>query len=245
MAPAAEKARSITPFFSSIDKMLGDLTKEIPPESKIITLVVTTMKGLCGATNNNLMRTLLKQNLENHKFIIWGDKGCGALENSRLYKNQVLFSAHPNSKHTAAFQEIGTFVDQVMKQDYDYIRLYFNAMESKGFQASIQQIWIPSYAKIREEKAVQYMNKFTLDSQYSDEMLLGLHEYHITSAMNYAVYQNQAVEMFNRRNSMENASKNAKELVRKLTLLYNRGRQTSITTELCEITAGKAALEEN
>lgn len=54
----------------------------------------------------------------------------------------------------------------------------------------------------------------------------------------------QAVEMFNRRNAMDNASKNAKEISAKLTILYNRVRQAAITTELCEITAGAAAVDE-
>jgi len=75
-------------------------------------------------------------------------------------------------------------------------------------------------------------------------LLASVAEFLVASGVNYACFQNQAVEIFSRRNSMDNATKNAKEVAKKLQLKFNRERQAMITTELGEITSGAAAVDE-
>jgi len=211
-------------------------------ELKLVTLVICTDKGLCGSTNNNLTRSLIKTDLSKHTIIIWGDKGCGAFENSQ-YKLNVKWSAHPNPKGGLTFIEISTVVEQLLKEDFDGIRVVFNRMLRPG-TPSIDSLYIPSYKTLAGDAAKDALVKYEIEATSADELLLNLNEYHLTAALNYATFHNQAVEMFNRRNAMDNASKNAKEISLKLTMLYNRVRQAAITTELCEITAGAAAVDE-
>jgi len=124
--------------------------EEPKPEESVLTLVVSTDKGLCGATNNGLTRALLKQDMSRHSLVVWGDKGCGAFERSH-YKDQVLFSAHPNQKTTLSFIEVSTVVDRlVSKKDYDVIRVVFNKMITSSSPA-ISYLYLPTQKKILAE----------------------------------------------------------------------------------------------
>ena len=114
LGPAQAKAKAVSPFFLSINKIIGDLAQP-KPESKILTLVICTDKGLCGATNNAMTRNLLKEDLTGNTIVIWGDKGCAAFERSR-YKEQVVFSAHPSQKQVLSYIDISTVVDRLMKE---------------------------------------------------------------------------------------------------------------------------------
>jgi F-type H+-transporting ATPase subunit gamma len=242
MIPAQQKAAAISPFFTSMTKPFGALLDEPKPDENVLTLVISTDKGLCGATNNGLSRALLKQDLSKHSIVVWGDKGCGAFERS-LFKENVYFSAHPNQKTVLSFIEVSTVVDRlVAKKDYDVLRIAFNKMLTPS-SPGITYLYLPSQKKFLNE-AKNHLVKYELEATSQEELLNSLNEYFISAAVNYACFHNQAVEMFARRNSMDNATKNAKEVGRVLQIKFNRERQAMITTELGEITSGAAAVDE-
>jgi len=242
LIPAQIKAQAVSPFFLTMQKTFNLLTSEPKENEKVLTLVVCTDKGLCGSTNNGLTRALLKQDLSNHFIAVWGDKGCGAFERSP-YKMNVAFSAHPNQKGALSFIEISTVVERVLKMDFDVIRIAFNKMLSAA-SPGIAYLNLPSLRKLRSEEAQAVLAKYEVEATSAEELLTSLTEYFISAGLNYACFHNQAVEMFARRNSMDNATKNAKEVGRKLQIRFNRERQAMITTELGEITSGAAAVDE-
>jgi len=242
MVPAQQKAAAVTPFFKTMAKVFDSIPHEPKEGDKVLTLIISTDKGLCGSTNNGLTRTLLKQNLASHGIVIWGDKACGAMERS-AYNGNVAFSAHPNQKTILSFIEVSTVVERLVKLDFDYLRIAYNKMVSSSSPA-IDYLYIPSQKKLVSNEGKASLVKFEMESTASDELLISVSEYFLSAAVNYACFQNQAVEIFARRNSMDNATKNAKEVGRKLQLKYNRERQAMITTELGEITSGAAAVDE-
>jgi len=126
-------------------------------------------------------------------------------------------------------------------QTYDAIRIIFNKMISSA-SAEISQLFLPSLKTLDGENARNFLMPYELEATASDELIANLNEFHICSALNYAMTQNQAVELFQRRNSMENATKNAKEIQAKINLKYNKARQAMITNELSEIVSGAAAV---
>jgi len=242
MIPAQQKAASISPFFTTLQKPLGSLCDEPRADESVLTIVISTDKGLCGATNNGLSRALLKQDMSKGSIVIWGDKGCGAFERS-LFKENVAFSAHPNQKTVLSFIEVSTVVDRLVAQkDYDVMRVAFNKMLTPS-SPGISYLNLPSQKKFVNE-AKNNLVKYELESTSSDELLHSLSEFIISAGINYACFHNQAVEMFARRNSMDNATKNAKEVGKVLQIKFNRERQAMITTELGEITSGAAAVDE-
>jgi len=242
MVGAQQKAAAISPFFTTMQRPFGQMLDEPKPDESVLTLVISTDKGLCGSTNNGLTRTLLKQDLSKHSIVVWGDKGCGAFERSN-FKENVAFSAHPNQKAVLNFIEVSTVVDRlVARKDYDVLRIAFNKMVTAS-SPSITYLHLPSQKKFIAEARTQLV-KYELESTSSEELLASLSEYFISAAVNYACFHNQAVEIFARRNSMDNATKNAKEVGKVLQIKFNRERQAMITTELGEITSGAAAVDE-
>jgi len=241
--PAAQsKAAAVSPFFQSIYRTFDFLQNQPKEGQKVLTLVICTDKGLCGSTNNGLTRTLLKENLSNDSIVIWGDKGVGAFERS-VYKPNVIFSAHPNQKTILSFIEISTVVDKLMQYDFDVLRIAYNKMVTVS-TPGIDYLYVPTFKTLSTPEAIDKFSNYEIEATNSEEILQSLAEYSLSAAINYACFHNQNVELFARRNSMDNASKNAKEVGTKLTIKFNRERQAIITTELGEITSGAAAVDE-
>jgi len=242
MIAAQQRAAAVSPFFTSMAKTFESVTGEPKAGEKVLTLVISTDKGLCGSTNNGLSRALLKQDLGAHGLVIWGDKGCGAFERS-VYKNQVAFSAHPNTKLVLSFIEVSTVVERILTLDFDVLRIAYNRMISTS-SPSIDYLYLPSLKRLTSDEAKSALIKYEIEATADEELMTSVSEFLISAGVNYACFHNQAVEIFARRNSMDNATKNAKEVGRKLQLKYNRERQALITTELGEITSGAAAVDE-
>lgn len=241
--PAAQiRAEQSSPFFTTMNKGFEGLDESVrAPGQKVLTIIIYTDKGLCGATNNAISRMLMKEELDNTSVIIFGEKGCGAFANGR-HRNKVAFSAHPSLKATLSYTEISTVVSKALADEsYDAIRIIYNTMIGVA-SAEITELWVPSIHTLDGENARNFLLPYELEATSSDEMLQNLNEFHVCSAINYACTQNAAVELFQRRNSMENASKNAKDVDAKIGLKYNKARQAMITTELSEIVSGAAAV---
>jgi len=238
LTAAQAKAKSVSPFFLSLQKTFSQLKPQ--PDSKILMLVICTDKGLCGSTNNAMNRSLLKEDHSNASIVIWGDKGCGAFERSK-FKHNVLFSAHPSQKFPLSYLEIATITERLSQQNYDFLRVVFNRMVTSS-SPEVSNIYVPSFKTFVNNRNT--FNVYETEGNNYDEMYHNLAEFYLSSALTYACFQNQSVETFARRNSMDNASKNAKKVGQNLNLKYNRERQAIITTELGEITSGAAAVEE-
>ena len=114
--------------------------------------------------------------------------------------------------------------------------------------------WIncPNFASLAEAKAdaadgddgvPEYLQDYELEPENKVEALQNLYEFSVASTVLWAMLEGGASEESSRMQAMENASKNAGEIIEGLTLKYNRARQAAITTELIEIISGAAALE--
>ncbi len=191
MNPMQAKAVSVSPFFDTMQKTFEPLVEVLraQADTKIITLVGTSMlgfvgwfpriplpyivsvtsdKGLCGGTNNNITRMLLKEDLSEQDIIIWGDKGCGAFENSK-YNVNVKFSAHPDVKNPVSFIDAGAFAEKVEAievrcvpwqlmciclclQGFDLIRVVYNKMLRPGV-SEIVTMYLPTLSSIISPEA--------------------------------------------------------------------------------------------
>jgi len=241
---ALAKAARVAPFFESMEDSIGDLVTKLREDSEreILTVVIYTDKGLCGSTNNQISRMLDKETLNKQKVVVWGEKGTSAFEKSK-HASKVLFSAHPAGKNPLTWAEATAVSAAMLEEHFDLVRIIYNKMIGAG-SYEIKEIWLPSLSTLESENAKEFLSPYEIEAVATDELLLSLNEYQITAALNYCHFHNVAVEFFSRRNSMENASKNAAEVGKKLNLLYNKARQAAITTELGEIVSGAAAVDE-
>jgi len=241
---AQEKAAQVDPFFKSLDTALKPVTESLVAKESdldISTIIIYTDRGLCGPCNNGINRLLDKESLSNQNIIVWGEKGVSGFEKSK-HKSKVVFSCHPNLKTPLSFLEVTNFVSKVLEKECDLYRIVFNKMNGPN-SSDIDEIWIPSLKQLDVQTARELLVRYEIEAVSVDEILHNLHEYHLSAAVNYAIFQNLAVELFQRRNSMQNASQNAKDVVQKIKLKYNKARQSMITTELSEIVSGAAAVD--
>lgn len=235
----AKAAWTAAPFFTSLQPFTDKLPENKNENKKILTVMVTSNRGLCGPLNAGLIREVLRSPefpKSSHVFI-YGDKGATALEKRSGENDKVFASAHPG--RVFSYPEIASAAERVAKEDYDEVNIIFNKFVNMNVFA-LANVRIPSHKYLIENaKAVDYEY-----DENKNELFRNFHEHQLSAALNYAVWQNNASETLSRRNAMDNASKNCQELKKKLNIIFNKLRQAIITTELIEVTVGAVAVEE-
>jgi F-type H+-transporting ATPase subunit gamma len=124
--------------------------------------------------------------------------------------------------------------------DYDAVVIIYNAFNNAATYNQYYKVIKPFAGEGDDEPMLAY--EFEPDTK--SEVMTDLHEYLLTSQIYHSLMDGAAAEQGSRMTAMENASKNAGEMIETLTLQYNRARQSRITTELIEIISGASALED-
>ena len=217
--------------------------------SKRAVVLVSTDKGLCGALNSNLTREAAKFDKDTTVFVCAGKKGA-----QFIARNKRKLAAEFTYKDAPLFAEaraISKFVQEMYsKGEVDRVDILFTNFistlnqkpeakqllpigELKGVQAGIPHGESPALAK----SSVEF-----LFEPGADQVLGAL----LPHALNFQIYQilleAKASEQSSRMVAMKNATDNAKQLIKDLTLEYNKLRQANITKELLEITTAQMAL---
>ena len=259
---AQENAEKGRPYSQKMQNIILNLTKSInDPQNapkllvgtgkdKIyLCVVLTADRGLCGGFNSNickLAKTNFKKILSEGKelkIITVGTKGLDQIR--REYGKYVIKKFSFKNKKQITFTEaetIGNEIINLFKQDqFDKCILFFNNFKNVITQIPQAQQIIPaennSSKKEEEENSIFY--EFEPDE---DEILEDLLPKNISTQVFKAFLENAASEQGSRMTAMDNATRNAGELVDKLTINYNRSRQASITKELIEIISGAESL---
>ena len=230
----------------SIAKVLANETylhkKKTPVTVKKTMLVpITTDKGLCGGTNSNIVREVKNMVLpdrSSYKVFVVGDKGSVALARPLP---DVMEYAVTNVTNPMNFPTAAAIANQVLANanDCERITLIYNE-----FKNVISQVQRKADLMTRNE----FLNTFKYIVKHDpEESEIGptsqfFYEFYLASAFYHAILNNIASEQSARMNAMENASKNAGEILDSLTLDYNKARQAKITMELCEIISGASAV---
>ena len=259
---AQENAEKGRPYSQKMQNIILNLTKSInDPQNapkllvgtgkdKIyLCVVLTADRGLCGGFNSNickLAKTNFKKILSEGKelkIITVGTKGLDQI--TREYGKYIIKKFSFKNKKQITFTEaetIGNEIINLFKQDqFDKCILFFNNFKNVITQIPQAQQIIPaennSSKKEEEENPIFY--EFEPDE---DEILEDLLPKNISTQVFKAFLENAASEQGSRMTAMDNATRNAGELVDKLTINYNRSRQASITKELIEIISGAESL---
>jgi F-type H+-transporting ATPase subunit gamma len=210
-----------------------------PAENLII--VMTTDKGLCGGVNTILTRMVrqmcAKLDLEGKKYelIVCGEKGRSQL---RRHLGDKISISVTERVMPYPFELAAALANDTLGRDFDGVHVVFNK-----FVSAIQ--YTPSIKSMEPllDNNADSLNGYGMIPRKHPETLLNLYEYTLATHIYHALLENATSEQSSRMGAMENASKNASEMIDKLTLQYNRARQSRITTELIEIISGASALE--
>jgi F-type H+-transporting ATPase subunit gamma len=202
---------------------------------------MTTDKGLCGGVNSILSR-MTKQLLskldtqgKSYELFVLGEKGRSQLR--RVYGDKFVAAA-TDRLAPYNFELASAFAQDALSAQFDAVHLVYNEFKSAiAYTPSIKSI-TPMV-----DPATPSLYQFDVEPDNDPETLANFFEYTLATQIFHSLLENATSEQSSRMNAMENASKNAGEMIHKLTLQYNRARQARITTELIEIISGASALK--
>ena len=259
---AQESAEQGRPYSEKMQNIISNLIRSINDptnapkllvgtgEDKIhLCVVMTADRGLCGGFNSNickLAKTYFKKALKDGKelkIITVGSKGLDQLK--REYNKFIIEKISFKDKKNISFleaDEIGKkIINLFEKKQFDKCILFFNNFKNVITQIpQAQQIVPTEILDIKNEKDQQ--KAFYEFEPDEDEILYDLLPKNISTQVFKAFLENAASEQGSRMTAMDNATRNAGDLVDKLTINYNRSRQASITKELIEIISGAESL---
>lgn len=216
-------------------------TQDIHDASEFI-VPLSSDRGLCGGINSGIVREikgyLKDKNRAKFRLLPVGDKATIALMRPfpDIMKSSISDTGSPTNYPT-----VMGISEQIQRQadGYDKIVIYYNEFRSAISYVIRRMELMPRKRFLDTMKFARLYNQSRPDKNTSNP---ALYELYLTSNLWVAMLNNAASEQSARMNAMENASKNAREIVEDLNLLYNKARQARITMELCEIISGASAL---
>ncbi|MRJ02804.1 MAG: F0F1 ATP synthase subunit gamma [Epsilonproteobacteria bacterium] len=218
---------------------------ELPAVVDII--FITADKGLCGGFNFQTIKTVRNLIADYEKrgskvrLKAIGKKGIEffRFQGYPLESAVVGLSSSPDYKRAAQFIE--TTVQEFLEGESDKVVLVHNGYKNMITQEMKQIDLLP--IDITAFKDVEVTSMMELEPDEGEKVLESLINKYIEFNMYYALIDSLAAEHSARMQAMDAATKNAKEMVEKLTISYNKARQESITTELIEIISGMEAMK--
>ncbi|KAI6126814.1 ATP synthase F1 gamma [Pisolithus sp. B1] len=218
----AQRAMQAGKQYGSANSEIFQHTPPETPSKRKLFVVVSSDKGLCGGIHSSVSKATRRALAEPDQadpaspVMVIGDKSKAQL--SRVLSQNMTMSFNQIGRDIPTFADAAGVADLIVKSgiEYDSLRSLTRSYSRKspGFRAY----------------------------EMEDDFAKDLAEFALANAIYAALVEAHACEQSARRNAMDNASNNAKDMINKLTLQYNRGRQASITNELVDIITGASAL---
>jgi ATP synthase F1 gamma subunit len=209
-------------------------------------VVLTTDRGLCGGVNSTLTRALnpyiAAQQAKgyNVKLFVLGEKGRAQIV--RDHMGDTVAAIDSAFDKEPIFAMAGSISERIVSEEFDVLTMVYNEFINAGkFELAVKHF--PQLAGLPVGTLPAAFTGYEVEPDNAEEALVDLMEYGVAGSLYYALMESQACEISQRVVAMENASTNSTDLVDRLSIIYNRGRQAKITTELAEIVSGAAASE--
>ena len=253
----AEKGRPYSEKMNNIILNLADGISDKENAPKLLTgngqdkihlcVVLTSDRGLCGGFNSNIIKKakayfgkILGEG-KTLKIITVGSKGYDQLK--RLYNDKIIekisFKESKNANYFDAEKVGKIIIENFLKKEFDVCTIFYNKFKNVITQIPQAQKIIPLKSSESDDSSKE--NNYEFEPE-EDEILSNLLPKNISTQIFKAMLENSASEQGSRMSAMDNATRNAGEMVEKLTIQYNRSRQAAITKELIEIISGAESL---
>ncbi|KAK9463868.1 ATPase, F1 complex, gamma subunit domain-containing protein [Lipomyces oligophaga] len=213
-------------------------SEAVAPEtgSKLI-IVSSSDKGLCGGIHSQIskaVRARLSVEPESD-IVILGDKA--KIQLARTWSSNIVLSFNQIGKEVPTFLEALVVADEITKlgKSYDKIEIFYNQFKSG---ISFEPTSVPAFTAEELTSAPNFSAY-----EVEEDLASDLTEFSLANAIYWALAEGYACEQSARRSAMDNASKNAGDMIGKYSILYNRTRQAVITNELVDIITGASSLE--
>ena len=258
---AQESAERGRPYSDKMNYIISNLKKSITDQSNApkllngngkdlthLCVVITADRGLCGGFNSNICKKaksyfdqIIKEG-KNLKIITVGTKGNDQLK--RIYGKYIIDRINFKEVKKVSYKEAEIVGNKIITlfndSKFDICVIFYNKFKNVITQIPQEQKIIPiDNANNKEEKNQENFYEFEPEQ---NDILNNLLPRNINTQIFKAFLENAASEQGSRMTAMDNATRNAGELVDKLTINYNRSRQAAITKELIEIISGAESL---
>ena len=258
---AQERAEESRPYSLRMSNIIASLTANVQADvnnpnllsgtgrqQKYLIIVATSSRGLCGGFNSSIARAanakinaLIAEGKE-VKVLCYGRKGYDILK--RNHKNRIIEVIEGSRTGVDYAQVAGISADVIERfgrQEFDVAIFYYNKFQSAISQIVTAQQLIPLEIPANQNAADTNGAVFEFEPN-EEEILSNLLPKNLAVQIYSGLLENQASEQGARMTAMDNATRNAGDMISKLTLQYNRSRQAAITKELIEIISGAEAI---
>jgi len=260
---AQDKIIQMRPFASKLEQMLYDISDNLKlienneyiqqREIKRVALVViSSNKGLCGAFNANIIKRTIQQIEEKYSvlnkdqlvdIINIGKKGNEFFKN----KNYNVTEVHDSIFDNLTYEEVVPIIKELTKKYlngyYDTIELVYNRFRNAAIQEIMADQLLPLKPLKKDENTRDNNSFYYIYEPSEKEIIIQLIPKVIRINFYRALLDSFASEHGARMTAMHKATDNATEMIKDLTLQYNKARQASITKEILEIVGGAEALK--
>ena len=258
---AQESAEKGRPFSEKMNNIILNLSKSITDKNSAskflagtgkdnvhLCVVITADRGLCGGFNTNICRKarnyfnkILKEN-KTLKIFTVGFKGYDQLK--RVYSKHIIEKINFKGFKKITYKEaedVGKIIIKLFNESqFDVCKIFYNKFKNVITQIPQEQQLIPVVNQKKNEDKIS--DNFYEFEPEENEILNDLLLRNISTQIFKAFLENAASEQGSRMTAMDSATRNAGDLVDKLTINYNRRRQAAITKELIEIISGAESL---
>jgi len=255
----AEKGRAYSEKMNNIISNLKQSIADVSSAPKLLVgtnksevhlcIVITADRGLCGGFNTNIVKKA--KEYFNHildvnkklKIITVGSKGDDQIK--RNFKNYIVEKISYKSVKNISLNEASELTSKIIamfeNKEFDVCTIFYNKFKSVISQEPQAQQIIPVENLDIDVQNTEVEDQYEFEPDES-EILEYLLPQNITTQIYKAFLENAASEQGSRMSAMDNATRNAGDLIDKLTINYNRSRQAVITSELIEIISGAESL---
>ncbi|HEX9966101.1 MAG TPA: F0F1 ATP synthase subunit gamma [Allosphingosinicella sp.] len=259
---AQQAAEAGRPYATRMESVMASLAAKVtisPQSPKLLAgtgrdqthllVVATSDRGLAGAFNSNIVRAARKKadalTREGKQvlFYLVGRKGRAVIQ--RLYPKQIIHQHDTSAMKFASFADAQAIAEDLVGRyqtdGIDVVHLFYARFQSALVQEPVSQQIIPvtlpagGNAAAGASAAIEY-------EPDEEEILASLLPRNVAVQIFRALLENAASEQGSRMTAMDNATRNAGDMINRLSIAYNRQRQAAITTELVEIISGAEAL---
>jgi len=254
---AHDRAVAARPYTDKLTQLIGDLARaagddfdhpllEVRPARRALVIGIASNRGLCGGYNTNVAKLVAdscaeieQRGVELH-VVSSGKRLITMLKHRKLKQDREI--THIEDKPT--FEEVDEISSEILelyaKGEVEEVFLVYTKFESASRQRAVCERVLPLETPAAEEGGASHHYIFhpTAEEILSDLLPRSVRLHVFQAFLDAAVSEQTA-----RRMAMKNATDSAEEIIKDLTMLYNRSRQAQITTELSEIIGGAAALE--
>jgi F-type H+-transporting ATPase subunit gamma len=233
----AQKSMEIARVFGTTQTSLFAHADTKPTEEgNTLIVTVSSDRGLCGGIHSSVSKASRKliEESPSSQLVVLGDKAKAQL--ARSVRDNIKLSFNQIGKAVPTYAEACAIADTILKEkvEFDQAVIIYNHFRSViAYEAET----IPAYSEATFVKSGNFSTY-----EIEDDVLENLQEFAFANSIYWGLVEGHAAEMAAKRTAMENATKNAGDMIDRLTLTYNRGRQAVITNELIDIITGASAL---